>query len=111
MKYRIKLSPSTGPEAKGTTRLIRYMIARGWGCMKVGGGKYNTGWPDWYCYHHTYGHRWIEMKKDKGRLSPSQIKRFIKMNKMGDKIFVLRDERDYKVLFREHDNWGDYLRL
>lgn len=97
--------PRTQSEAKGAKKLISLMESREWLCMKLGGGKFTVGWPDWYCYHERWGHRWVETKTIKGKLRPSQITRFIRMSVAGDKIFVLTNEKDYMKLFREHDNW------
>ncbi len=97
--------PKTQPEAAGARRLMKLMKSRGWLCMKLGGGKYTVGWPDWYCYHPKWGHKWIETKTIKGKLSRSQITRFIKMSLAGDKIYILTNERDYMKLFRNYDNW------
>lgn len=106
-----KRTVRTGPEQRGANRLMIYMRARGWTCMKLGGGKFTVGWPDYYCFHKAYGHRWIEMKKPGGEIRQSQIKRFTDLNKAGDKVFVLRDERDYPVIFKEQDNWGMFIKM
>lgn len=117
MKYKKpKKTVKSGPEATGAKRFIRHMVARGWTCMKIGGGKFTIGWPDYYCHHPYYGHRWVEAKKPGGLLRESQIKRFTQLNKAGDHVFILRDERDYMKLFKKDkygklvDNWGDYLK-
>jgi len=101
----------TGPEAKGALRLRRYMEARGWMIKKLHGGKYQSGLPDLLCLHILHGLRWIETKAPKEKLRYSQEIFFAKMNKYGQKVYVLRDEKDYELLFQENDNWRQYRRL
>jgi len=108
LKYK-KKNPK--PEAAGSNRLMNYMQAKGWLCMKLGGSKFTVGWPDYYCYHPRHGHRWVEMKAPGEKLRDSQIKRFTKMAAAGDKIFVCEDRDHYDRLLRPRDNWRQYKRL
>lgn len=101
--------PKGNPEALGAARLIKFMRAKGWSCWKVGAGKYVSGWPDYYCHHPIFCHRWIETKTLKGKLSSSQIKRFGELKKSGDKVFVLTDETHYPRLFKQ-PNWEQFIR-
>ena len=89
-------------------RLIRHMKLKGWAVFKVGAGKFVAGWPDYYCYHHLHGHRWIETKNKGEKLTPAQKKRFKMLAEAGDKIFVLEIEEHYQRLFRDKDNWRHY---
>lgn len=86
------------------------MRAQGWHCFKVGAGKFVAGWPDYYCLHPAYGHRWMETKAKKEKLTPAQLKRFKRLSDAGDKIYVLTGLEDYRVLFKERDNWKHYQR-
>ncbi len=100
--------PKGRPEAKGARRLVLYMEARGWVCDKLGGSKYASGWPDFWCFHPKFGERWVETKAPGGKLRPSQIKRFTRWAKHGIKIYVLEDEKHYQRLFGQEDNWRRY---
>lgn len=91
--------PRKQPEAAAALRLTRLMRFKGWGVWKHGAGKYVAGWPDYYSVHPEYGHRWFETKVPTGKLRPSQVTRFTEMAKYGESIWVLRDERDYMLLF------------
>ena len=106
MNYR---KPRGQPESKGASRLIALLVSKGWGCWKIGGGPLTVGWPDWYCFHRRHGHRWIETKAPGKKLRKSQVNRFQKMANAGDKIYVVHDETEYDVLFRDKDNWMMYL--
>lgn len=89
-------------------QLIAYMQSQGWLCMKLGASKFAPGWPDYYCYHQKYGHRWLEMKSQYEKLTKAQKYRFDLMSRAGDKIFVCHSKEDYITLFEEIDNWRKY---
>lgn len=101
--------PKGNPEAKAANRLMRHMKARGWHCWKLGSSRYKAGWPDYYCYHHVHGHRWIETKFGRNKLEASQVKKFRELTTAGDKVYVCTDERHYYKLF-ELPNWVEYIR-
>lgn len=101
--------PKTQPESLASIKIIKYMKARSWACWKVGAGKYVSGWPDYYCVHHIFKHRWIEIKVDKNKLRASQVKRFRELTKAGDEVFVLENEGQYGKLFKP-PNWEEYIR-
>lgn len=109
----MKLKIRKTPETTGSIGIIRKMRERGWYCGKIGGGKYNKGWPDWYCYHTNFGHRWLEMKAGSNKLTAYQKKRFNELYKAGDKIYVLNVEKPIDLLYREifadNDNWRMFL--
>lgn len=105
-----KLTVSTGPEAQGAARLLRFMRARRWHCEKLSGGLYQVGLPDYVCWHPEYGQRWIETKAPGEKLRRSQEVKFKIMSDYGQKIYVLEDERHYPRLFNEQDNWRHYMR-
>lgn len=104
-------SSRSQPEQASSIRLRRYMKAQGWYVKKIHGGKYQSGLPDLYCHHPQHGHRWIETKVPKGKLSDSQIQEFTRLHKACDKIYVLEDETHYYRLFATRDNWMEYVRL
>ena len=99
----------TGPEAHGARRLRLYMRSRGWYTKKLHGGKYQSGLPDLLAIHPIHGIKWIETKAPGEKLRSSQRKEFIIMEKFGQKIFVLEDEKDYLKLFMARSNWMEYV--
>ena len=62
---------------------------------------FQSGLPDYWCVHRKYGTRWIETKTDLGSLTESQWRVFAQIVKHGGGIWVLRDERDYLLLFKD----------
>lgn len=108
--------PRQNPEAKGSKVFIKYLESKGWYCAKLGGGKYTVGWPDYYCYHPHFHHRWLEMKAKGGKLRSSQIARFKRLAAAGDKVYVIEvgDDKEklsqYAILFADYDNWRVFIR-
>lgn len=84
------------------------MEIEGWLVEKVHGNIYQAGWPDLYCFHRTFGQRWIETKVHNGYLRQTQIDKFTKWQQYGIGIWVLRDERDYEWLFKD-PNWHKFI--
>ena len=103
-----KRTVKDGPEAKGMRNLRKLMEHRGWLVKKIHGGQYQFGFPDLFCAHPEYGHRWIEMKAPKQKLRSSQIKKFSEFETYGELIFVLEDENGYGKLFKPFGNWKEY---
>ena len=97
-----------GPEAKGAMRLRNFMIAQGWGIIKLHGSMYLDGMPDLLCMHCVYGMRWVETKAPGEKLRLSQLKRFTYMKRHGEKIYVLENETHYDRLFKK-PNWEHYI--
>lgn len=84
------------------------MELRGWLVMKMGAGKYVSGWPDCYAAHIKWGQRWFETKVPGGKLRASQIKRFAKLAQYGVEIWVLEGPETYMRLFK-NPNWRQYI--
>lgn len=107
----------TGPEAKGAKRLRIYMEARDWWFKKLSGSIYQSGMPDLLALHMIHGLRWIETKVEGGYLRDSQVHICATFAKYGQQVYVLRDERDYPLLFRvdefgkPKDNWKQYVHV
>jgi hypothetical protein len=97
------------PETKGALRIRKKLEGKGWYVGKIGGGPYTIGWPDFFCCHVLHGHRWIETKVPGRKLRASQVKRFTELADKGEKIYVMYDEKDYMVLFRDNDNWRKFI--
>ena len=111
MKYR---EPRKNLESSGAKKFINFLQSKGWSCWKLGGGKFTVGWPDYYCYHKNFGHRWVETKVKNRKLRPSQVKKFREFAAAGDKIYVIEvnhsNEELYAVLFADYDNWRVFIR-
>ena len=84
------------------------MIADGWFLKKLHGGYYQSGLPDYVAWHPKHGQRWIETKAPGGKVSRVQFEMFKIMEKYGQHVYVLEDEKDYHRLFEPEGNWFEY---
>lgn len=102
-----------GPEAIIQAAIVKMMRNYGWFVKETHGNMYQSGFPDMYCTHTRYGHRWIEVKLPdmKGsKFTPAQLEDFPKFCANGDGIWILWSDTDaeYAKLFKPH-NWWQYL--
>lgn len=104
MQYR---KPKQQKEAIAAHKLISLMRVKGWLVMKLGAGKYVSGWPDYYAVHPRWGCKWFETKAKGSKLRSTQRERFARMTKYGDKIWVLEGAETYMKLFQD-PNWREY---
>lgn len=95
-------------EAELAVQILRFLEQQGWCHDKIHGTMYQTGFPDYWISHPTFGGRWLELKRPGGKLTASQKAKFSKWAKFGTKVFVMTSIRDYKVLFGEA-NWMYYV--
>lgn len=105
------LRPKRGPESEIQAKIIEYMKIRDWLVKETHGNIYQYGFPDLWCSHSRYGHRWIEVKNPlKYEFTPAQLDFFPKLcaNGSGVWIMVAANEDEYKKLF-ERPNWYIYL--
>lgn len=87
------------------------MTVHGWYTKKTHGNVFSAGFPDYYARHKLYGPRWIETKTDIGQLTAAQKIVFPDLIKAGDGIWILRDERDYQLLFKPHNFLAYFSKL
>ena len=109
----IKLQKNHGPEWFLQRDVIKFLRFRGWFVKPTHGNDYQSGFPDLFCTHSTYGIRWIEIKlpEMKGsHFTPAQLEEFPKFVANGAGIWILTapTEREYDKLFKS-PNWYTYL--
>lgn len=86
---------------------ILTMESRGWTCENIVGSLMQNGLPDYFCYHPSYGSKWVEFKvfrDDKSnyvKTTPAQKIKFPAMLACGVPIYAiadhdLRGEQGYK---------------
>lgn len=92
-------------ESAGSERLRAFMRREGWGTWKTHGNVFQKGWPDIYASHPIHGQRWIETKTIDGRLERTQVDLFAEWARYGVQVWVLRDEKDYRWLFKQANAW------
>lgn len=99
-------------EATIQNELVAYLTARGWLVERLVGNAFQVGIPDLFCFHRTWGFRWIDVKVE-GRYSftKAQKLKWPFWEAFGCGIWILTgaDEANYKRLFGP-PNWRDYDR-
>lgn len=108
-----KRSSKDGPEAKIQNDLIDYLKVRDWFVKVTIGNAYQFGFPDLFCTHTRYGHRWVEVKNPKKYcFTPAQLEDFPKLCANGSGVWVLTaaTEYEYRKLFLPC-NWHTYLSI
>ena len=111
--HRPKRYGKKGPEAKVQNAIIDFLRARKWHVMVTHGNMYQSGFPDLFCCHSTYGQRWVEVKlpKMKGsKFTPAQLEEFPKICANGSGVWIMTEATDteYEKLFKK-PNWYQYL--
>jgi hypothetical protein len=101
-----------GPEFYIQEALISFLRFRGWFIKPTHGNMFQSGFPDLFCTHYKYGHRWVEVK-DPNRsgdpFTPAQRETFPLLCANGSGVWVLiaATEAEYKKLFVKY-NWWQY---
>jgi hypothetical protein len=101
------------PEDKIQHEIICMLRNYGWFVKETHGNMYQSGFPDLYASHPTYGSRWIEVKLPgmKGsKFTPAQLRDFPLFCAHGAGVWVLTGATtdEYKKLFTRY-NWSMYL--
>ena len=120
-------------EKEGAKRCIDLMRQDGWKChrLNVSAGEFSTtGYPDYYCTIECHNllrklrefninwvdsecnklllnnTRWIEFKRSRSSsLEMSQIQRFRQFAEHNVGVWILRDENDYSLIYKEPNWW------
>ena len=102
-----------GPEAKIQSDIITFLRDREWFVRHLHGNAYQSGFPDLWCCHVRYGHRWVEVKLPGmigSRFTAAQLEVFPKLCANGSGVWVITGatESEYKKLWKK-SNWWAYL--
>ena len=84
--------------------------ARGWYTEGTHGNAFQKGFPDLYCLHSRYGHRWIDLKvPSKNSLTKAQRLKWPLWEANGGEIWILTaaTEEEYSKLFQP-PNWREF---
>ena len=86
------------PEEKIQNKIRKILKADGWVTEKMHGNQYQSGIPDLYCFHRKHGHRWVEIKTEKGRLTHAQGVTFKAWEKAGLGVYILTHHSEINLL-------------
>lgn len=100
------------PEAKIQAEIVKMLRNKGWYVHRIHGSIYQSGLPDLYATHSSYGPRWIEVKLPNmvgSRFTAAQLDVFPKLEANGTHIWILTaaTETEYKKLFNR-SNFHQY---
>lgn len=95
-------------EAEIQEAIINELQKRGWIVKSTHGNLYQSGFPDLFATHKTYGQRWIEVKRPERTgdiFTPAQREFFPLLCANGSGVWVLTGEtEDQLKLLRERPN-------
>ena len=100
------------PETILQEAIMKSMTWKGWFCKNTHGNLYQSGFPDFFATHITYGHRWVEVKMPDRSGDPftkAQHETFPLLCAHGSGVWVLIADTDfeYEKLFKKF-NWWQY---
>jgi len=71
---------------------------------------YQSGFPDLFCCHTRYGHRWLEVKKPVGyRFTPAQLETFPQLCAHGSGVWIATTHEGVEALLMKPYNWFIFL--
>ena len=100
-----------GPEAIIQEKIVDKLRRYEWTTFRTHGNEYQSGFPDLYAMHRTYGARWIEVKNPvKYEFTPAQLKTFPVFQSCGVGVWVLTSDDDSEIKkLHGPANWFVYL--
>ena len=103
------------PEAKLQKAIVEYLRSLEWFVKETHGNVYQSGFPDLWCSHHNYGHRWVEVKLPGmvgSKFTGAQLRDFPLFCAHGSGVWIMTAAtlEEYEKLKGE-SNWHLYLLL
>ncbi len=106
-----KFRSTVGPEAIIQAAIINKLKMLDWFVKNTHGNMYQSGFPDLYACHRTYGARWIEVKNPlKYAFTDAQLRDFPMFTAKGIGVWVLTSDADTEIRkLHGPANWAFYL--
>ena len=101
---------AVGPEAKIEQAVMKALRNIEWFVKKIHGNAYQSGLPDLFAAHASYGQRWIEIKYiENYSFTKAQQQDFPKLMAAGVGIWILTSDEvsELAKLFKP-PNWQEY---
>jgi hypothetical protein len=108
-----RMSKKRGPERVIQDNIIKMLKGYDWFVKETHGNMFQSGFPDLYAFHQSYGQRWIEVKNPENyKFTPAQLEWFPKFSahQCGIWILVAATEEEYRKLFKPA-NWHVFLSI
>jgi hypothetical protein len=100
-------------EAIIQTAIIARLKVLDWYVKDTHGNMYQSGFPDLFCCHTKYGHRWVEVKcphrSGTSAFTPAQLQEFPKLCAHGSGVWVATTHVDIEKLLMGPYNWWQVL--
>lgn len=102
----------SGPEAEIQVKIIKALTLRGWFVKSTHGNAYQSGFPDLYCIHKSYGQRWVEIKyRHAYQFTSAQLRDFPQFEANGVGIWILTDDTEVELAkLHKKPNWKEFLK-
>jgi len=107
------MNVKNGPEHKIQEAIIAFLRTREWLVRSTHGNMYQCGFPDLFCTHSRYGHRWVEVKNPEHYVfTPAQLQFFPMLCAHGSGVWIMvaASDLEYQKLFKTA-NWYQYLEI
>ena len=101
------------PEAKLQKQFIKFLKLQKWSVKATHGSALQSGFPDLFATHKTFGYRWIDMKvKGRYRITPAQYDYWPELCRNGSGVWIIVDATlaEYNKLKQPY-NWHCYIPL
>jgi hypothetical protein len=100
------------PERKIQDAIIKELRYREWLVKETHGNMYQSGFPDLFAAHRSYGSRWIEVKNPKSySFTPAQMEWFPKFAAVQCGIWILTSSEPGELAkLMGPPNWHHYLK-
>ena len=99
-------------EAKIQAAIIKELRNLNWFVKETHGNMYQSGFPDLFCSHTRYGHRWLEVKKPVGYVfTPAQLETFPQLCAHGSNVWIATTHVDVEAVLMRPPNWFMFLQV
>lgn len=94
--------------------VIKELRYRLWFVKETHGNMYSSGFPDLFCCHTRYGHRWVDCKDPKrghgsSLFTPAQLETFPLLCAAGSKVWIATSHEGIEELLMRPSNWHMFL--
>jgi len=97
-----RAKPVDGPEDVIQRALVNHLKLHDWYVKVMHGTAFQSGLPDLFCTHVSYGMRWVEVKVPVGgKFTRAQYVTFPKLVEHGTPVWILTGPHEYQALFSD----------
>lgn len=112
MEPQPRIKGRKGPEWIIQQAVIKLFRGHDWFVKSTHGNEYQSGFPDLFLAHRSYGTRWVECKNpEKYAFTPAQMEFFPQFAGAGVGIWIVTaaTEDQYRMVVKSPPNWHMFL--